>query len=806
MNTAVIFAANNAYAPGVIINIAQIEHLHSDFADKYLVYVDNWSQENLEKLNSICQDKIQVINYSERDFWNKHPELATNEKITKFVKRFSHFKLAFADYLLHLDTYKQVIFFDCDLIVLNDISHLKTLKSGISLRFNFFGTRYKEQIIPVPNGGLISFASDLPFKKISEIFLDYAISVNLFNTEEVAIARICFDLGLKINKLDVSYNFTPLNGKLNSTPPIDTAGYYLNSKDIKILHTIGPKKIWNSSFYQVMIPSYTNLLNKYKLPFNSSADSPWKNFKIFSMYENSKKFICAQIYFLDRIPLLHMLKEIPSVKIDVETIFEDYTHFSHDSKIIRFNFNYVSFDKFRVRCIYQSNETIHNIIAKQLESKLTNIEFKFNKDTKRNIEYYYFDCAISKLAESFKNMVVIFTDIISKYQSTFTSTLWSNSLHSKLVQPNISLSFSSAIRKIDAPNPISLTDLKDGDVLLCVANPNDCISWAITYFTNAEVSHAALTYDAKNNVLVDAAGNHVRTAQIADYLNDGRPIHVMRYQYNQNLKPVLASAKNFLDKQEPYANSTLVMLAAVLLLTKNIPQTSLAKKALTKLIKLVCGELMKLINKKVYPNSEPFVCSQFVAENFNRAQDYEPFIKYPLFFNDENNITKLYGQSQGVKLYNYLYDYGIDVNQAIKFGAQEQQQLTTALGDSLDTICSILHQIIIFFDNERALLATNAPTQELHRNMNAELLSADEIKKIDIELKSSISNLAASFYALHQTPENLAKLSAIKGKDILEYLKTLENYFVTPGDLLFNCPALRYIGTLFATEPNKIGK
>ena len=186
-------------------------------------------------------------------------------------------------------------------------------------------------------------------------------------------------------------------------------------------------------------------------------------------------------------------------------------------------------------------------------------------------------------------MVVVFTDIINKYQSTFASTLWSNSLHSKLVQHNISLSFSSTIRKIDTPNPISLTDLKDGDVLLCVADPNDCVSWAITYFTNAEVSHAALNYDAKNNVLVDAAGNHVRTALITDYLNDGRPIHVMRYQYNQNLKPVLASAKNFLDKQEPYANSTLVMLAAVLLLTKNIPQTSLAKKALTKLIKLVCG-------------------------------------------------------------------------------------------------------------------------------------------------------------------------------------------------------------------------
>ena len=154
---------------------------------------------------------------------------------------------------------------------------------------------------------------------------------NSGNADERAIARICFDLGLKINKLDVSYNFTPQIGRLNPLDRVDATiprdrAEYLGSKDIKILHAVGPKKIWNSSFYQVMIPSYTNLLNKYKLPFNSSADSPWKNFKNFSMYENSKKFICAQIYFLDRIPLLHMLKEIPSVKIDVETIFEDYTH------------------------------------------------------------------------------------------------------------------------------------------------------------------------------------------------------------------------------------------------------------------------------------------------------------------------------------------------------------------------------------------------------------------------------------------------------------------------------------------------
>ena len=110
---------------------------------------------------------------------------------------------------------------------------------------------------------------------------------------------------------------------------------------------------------------------------------------------------------------------------------------------------------FRVRCIYNSNETIHDFIAKQLCTiQLKNIELKFYKDSNRNIEYYYFDCDVSKLAESFKNMVVVFTDIINKYQSTFASTLWSNSLHSKLVQHNITVSvkqvatfFDSFLRK-----------------------------------------------------------------------------------------------------------------------------------------------------------------------------------------------------------------------------------------------------------------------------------------------------------------------------------------------------------------------
>ncbi len=136
------------------------------------------------------QDSRLLI-YSEKDFWNKHPELAGIDKVSNFVKQYSHFKLAFADYVLHLDTYKQVIFFDCDLIVLNDISHIKTLKSGISFRYGFYES-YKEQRIPGPNGGLISFASDLPFKKISKIFSDSSLlgRIQLMQMKELLLESV----------------------------------------------------------------------------------------------------------------------------------------------------------------------------------------------------------------------------------------------------------------------------------------------------------------------------------------------------------------------------------------------------------------------------------------------------------------------------------------------------------------------------------------------------------------------------------------------------------------------------------------
>ena len=799
MDTAVIFAANNAYAPGVIINIAQIEHLHPDFADKYLVYVDNWSQENLEKLNSICRDKIQVNNYSEKDFWNKHPELAGIDKVSKFIKQYTHFKFAFSDYATNLKNFEQVIFLDSDFIILDKITELKNIKEQIAFRSSIFKISHKDTHIQNPNGGLIILNKGFPYLTFAKKFNQYILETA---SDEVSIAKACFDLNIPIGEICCSFNYVPQARNTQQHQDV------VKKQNLKIFHTAGVKKIWNSPFYRTLFPQYVELLNKFKLPISSNGDSRYKKFKLYSIFENSQAFKIFQLQFLERIPLLDRLTQLPQIKIDVNSIFDENLHFSHTSSFVRFNFRFLAGPKYRLRCIVPHEENLQSFIDQKLEHSKNVQNFTLSIDSERNLNLYYQDFNYSlTFFDKVIDSVNFFANICLEFQATYANRLLQNYAFKKFVHDKNILETSQkfSIRKVLKTNPISLTDLKDGDVLLCVADPNDCVSWAITYFTNAEVSHAALTYDAKNNVLVDAAGNHVRTALITDYLNDGRPIHVMRYQYNQNLKPVLASAKNFLDKQEPYANSTLVMLAAVLLLTKNIPQTSLAKKALTKLIKLVCGELMKLINKKVYPNSEPFVCSQFVAENFNRAQDYEPFIKYPLFFNDDNNITKLYGQSQGVKLYNYLYDYGIDVNQTIKFGAQEQQ-LSNALGDSLETICSILHQIIIFFDNERALLASNAPTQELHRNMNAELLSADEIKKNDIELKSSISNLAASFYALHQTPENLAKLSAIKGKDILEYLKTLENYFVTPGDLLFNCPALRYIGTLFSTEPNKIGK
>lgn len=346
------------------------------------------------------------------------------------------------------------------------------------------------------------------------------------------------------------------------------------------------------------------------------------------------------------------------------------------------------------------------------------------------------------------------------------------------------------MQKIENPKWISLTDVKDGDVLLCVADPKDCISWAITYFSDAEVSHAALSYKAKENLLVDVAGEHVRTAYLTDYLNDGRPIHVMRYKDSSDLSPVLKSATHYLKEQEPYANSTLFLLAFVLLFNKSKPNSSFAKKELTKLINLVCGEIIRLINKVAYKNKEPFICSQFVAENFNQAYHYEPFKQYKLNFTHLNSL-KAINKTEAIDTEYSLYKYAL---------AQANEELISVdnlllannanhlvLGDTLDTLCEVMKKIIFFFDHDAK------------REANTDALFAQELgfkpqdeELIDKEFILATKNLAMAQYSV------LHGVSKISMKDLYAYFNTLENYFITPGNLLFNCSSLEYIGTLSA--------
>lgn len=273
--------------------------------------------------------------------------------------------------------------------------------------------------------------------------------------------------------------------------------------------------------------------------------------------------------------------------------------------------------------------------------------------------------------------------------------------------------------------------------------------------------------------MVDAAGEHVRTAKLTDYLNDGRPIHVMRYKENDNLRPVLKSAEHYLELQEPYANSNLIMLGLVLLFNKTKPNSSLAKKALTKIINLVCAELMELLNKKLYPHKEPFVCSQFVAENFNQAQSYEPYQKYPMHYTLQ--------KKQDLCLYELLFQ--AQNPDTMLLGSKTASN--RVLGDKLDDLCVLLKKFIEIFDKE----AKN----NIQQAENAALAN-EEDTQTGSEFLSAVNSLAHVQYMLGNG------VCDISLKEIMQYLKKLENYFVTPGNLLFDCISLKYVGTLF---PNK---
>ncbi|GAA4353017.1 hypothetical protein [Kangiella taiwanensis] len=290
-------------------------------------------------------------------------------------------------------------------------------------------------------------------------------------------------------------------------------------------------------------------------------------------------------------------------------------------------------------------------------------------------------------------------------------------------------------------------DLNAGDILLFSPEEGSWISKAITWLTDAPVSHAAMTYQIPTK-LVEETPPAVRIAE-ATMRFPGRTVHVMRLNKPiDDFKPVMDVAARYLNGEAPYAMNNLYLVGMLLIYKKFTPSDT-TQKIILRILKRLTEKLLDAINQHKYPDKHPMVCSQFVFECYQEAgKAYQLSIKSGNLQSDNTRSSLLHKA----------------------FKHKRQQTLLGALQSEKAT------------DEELA--------QELYKAMNDETLLASGT--VSDELLDAIHDFAQTLHGVSQQVD-LDKADPKQGIAILQAQSAM---FVTPGDLLRHCPELRHIGDI----------
>ncbi|MGB3367884.1 MAG: hypothetical protein WBA54_10365 [Acidaminobacteraceae bacterium] len=288
-------------------------------------------------------------------------------------------------------------------------------------------------------------------------------------------------------------------------------------------------------------------------------------------------------------------------------------------------------------------------------------------------------------------------------------------------------------------------DLQQGDIIL-FSPYDDWESKLIAKMTNSKVTHSAMSYYT-NYDIVEEIPPHVQVAALKDRVEE-RTIYVMRLDPpNPNMLPVLERAKKYVGDQAPYSKVNLVFVGLYMLIKKEFLSHT-EQKLLTKLLKVITVDLIKLINHQVFGDKHPFVCSQFVFNCYYSAGD-EYILRIKQASLSNSILRQIVGRSSMLLVRNR------DLNN-IKVLTED-------------------------FDVEKIL-------ESLYHETNQ-----DEFKHANVEIQDELVNAVYDFsLAYHRAFVGELKASESPLQKMLEF----EEIFVTPGDLQTNIENLLQLGIL----------
>lgn len=329
------------------------------------------------------------------------------------------------------------------------------------------------------------------------------------------------------------------------------------------------------------------------------------------------------------------------------------------------------------------------------------------------------------------------------------------------------------------------TDLRAGDVILFPPHKGDFIAQAIAFLTDGEVNHAALCYP--DGEILKVAESILKDGLVldpfAEHIESKYPLRICRLRDILDVTPVLEAAKRYLDEKNAYPNFNLGLLGVLLVFKKFAPHTW-KNKIVYEFCTWVAEKLMELVREKKYSGKHPMSCSQFVSQCFTDAGD-----KYDLQFDSliVNFETKKQSFTHSLTVQN-------EVSLLDLLSQSEDLEIcgTNLMENSFSTVKEDESQLVSDFI--QVVTELNAIPLHMAKNVQTKSLEVGDVQNVSIsKINKMTANLVLSLYELQQGS------SATSIKEAISFLKssTARNYFVSPQDLLVNCPkSLEYVGNL----------
>lgn len=329
------------------------------------------------------------------------------------------------------------------------------------------------------------------------------------------------------------------------------------------------------------------------------------------------------------------------------------------------------------------------------------------------------------------------------------------------------------------------TDLRAGDVILFPPHKGDFIAQAISFLTDGEVNHAALCYPEGDclKVAESILKDGLVLNPFAEHIESDYPLRICRFKGTLDVNPVLEAAKKYLDEKNAYPNFNLGLLGLLLVFKKFAPHT-LKNRIVYGFCTWVAGKLMLLVREKKYAGKHPMSCSQFVSQCFTDAGK-----EYDLQF--DRLVVNFEAKAQ-LKTRSLTIDNKISPLELLAMSEDLDEFDANVMQNSLSTI----------EESEEALISQFIQTVERQndtsvcaaRKLHVGGISVEKEEEVPVqEINKATANIVLSLYELLQghSASNLAEAMSFLSSS------TARNYFVSPQDLLVNCPnSLEYIGNL----------